>query len=89
MVPHDKMLIMLIQNGDSWGNPAMDLTLLTFLLPEAFFVSHWGNVNNVNNVKSIVPKKLLLTGEMLILLIMLINIWESWEDLDVDLTLLT
>ena len=36
---------------DSWGNPEMNLTLLTFPLPEAFSASHRGSVNNVNNVK--------------------------------------
>ena len=45
------MLIVLNQIGDSWGNPEVDLTLLTFPLPEAFFAPHWGNVNNVNHVK--------------------------------------
>ena len=51
-----EMLIMLNQIGDSWENPEVDLTLLTLLtfpLPEAFFASHRGNVNNVNNAKSI------------------------------------
>ena len=49
------MLIMLNQIGDSWGNPEMDLTLLTLLtfpLWEAKNASGRGNVNNVNNVKS-------------------------------------
>ena len=53
------MLIMLIHIWDSWENPEMDLTLLTLLtfpLPEAFFARHRGNVNNVNNVKSIFLK---------------------------------
>ena len=46
------MLIMLIHIWDSWENPEVDLTLLTLLtvpLPEAFFASHRGNVNNVPN----------------------------------------
>ena len=54
------MFIMLIQNGDSWGNPEMDLTLLTLLtspLPEACFAPHGENVNNVNNVKTILSEK--------------------------------
>ena len=69
MLPTGEMLIMLIHIWDSWGNPEMDLTLLTFPLPEAFFASHRGNVNNVNNVKSLFSKKMLPTGEMLIMLI--------------------
>ena len=50
------MLIMLNQIGDSWENLKMDLTLvtlLTFPLWEAKNASGRGNVNNVNNVKSL------------------------------------
>ena len=51
------MLITLIHIWDSWGNPKMDLTSLTFHLPKSKNASHSGNVNNVNNVKSIFSKK--------------------------------
>ena len=51
------VLIMLIPNGDSRGNAEMDITLLTFPLPESFFALHRGNVNNVNNVKSLFSEK--------------------------------
>ena len=38
-----------------------------------------GNVNNVNNVKSLYSKNLIPAGEMLIMLIMLNQIGDSWE----------
>ena len=44
------MLIMLNHIWDSWGNPEFNLTLSTFPIPEAFFASHKGNVNNVSDV---------------------------------------
>ena len=86
------MLIMLIHIWDSWENPEVDLTLLTLLtfpLSEAFFASHRGNVNNNLIMLNPYSGKMLLAGEMLILLTMLIHIWDSWENPEVDLTLLT
>ena len=52
------------------------------------FAPHRGNVNTVNNVKSCLSKNA-LAGEMLIMLIMLNHIGDSWENPEMDLTLLT
>ena len=75
MHPTGKMLIMLNPIWDSWGYGPMGfnnlVTLLTFPLWEATNASDRGSANNVNNVKSLFSQKMLPTGEMLIMLIML------------------